>query len=613
MMFIQYFVKHVFTVSAEISWIDFHFVGARDKNTTDSLFSSKLDYMGSRLSLLEIVAIDVPKREELEAYRSVLLDNIRSDEDLIKLGNKQEDLLAFLLSLQIIDVKHQENLIEILQMLQAKLKPDPIRLIPWKDFIEFGSFPRYPDQAHLTVNLESVDAATSLITFISHCWLRGHRDAEGWDGKPHPDNVQNEKYNLCVKGIEALRSSLAPDLLNCYVWLDFGCINQDGNPAGELKQLDKIIECSDLIFTPLAGNDDWDHDSVLLDWFSGYKAKAWMADKYGYLNRGWCRVEMFYASNIPLSESASSKLPNYKYALHYHASNDRRPHFLYGTNEYTRGRPQICLPPLQNSYFDEYHPEKGHLSVEDDRAKISQLVAQLLPYMKRVTVGYEGDMDLNGCGHGIYTCDNGNVYEGEYRCGKINGYGTYRYADGNKYEGEWTDAKKNGHGIFRMANGDEYNGGFKDDMKNGIGNVICVSGDRYEGEWKEDKRHGEGTFTDATGNVYKGKWKDDKRHGHGSFTFSNRDKYRGEWKDDNKHGDGILVRANGDVYKGEWKNNSVNGHGTFKYIDGSKYEGEWKDYKYHGHGIFTDATGNVNQGEWRDGILRVDNGNVIKR
>ena len=34
---------------------------------------------------------------------------------------------------------------------------------------------------------------------------------------------------------------MAPGVKKCYLWLDFGCMDQDGNPAGELKQLDEIV------------------------------------------------------------------------------------------------------------------------------------------------------------------------------------------------------------------------------------------------------------------------------------------------------------------------------------------------------------------------------------
>ena len=73
----------------------------------------------------------------------------------------------------------------------------------------------------------------------------------GFDGRPHPDNADHEKYTLCVDGITQLKANCASILPFCYVWLDFGCINQNGNPAGELKQLDKIVQSSDCIFTPI--------------------------------------------------------------------------------------------------------------------------------------------------------------------------------------------------------------------------------------------------------------------------------------------------------------------------------------------------------------------------
>jgi hypothetical protein len=73
----------------------------------------------------------------------------------------------------------------------------------------------------------------------------------GFDGRPHPDNAEHDKYALCVDGITQLKANCASVLPFCYVWLDFGCINQNGNPAGELKQLDKIVQSSDCIFTPI--------------------------------------------------------------------------------------------------------------------------------------------------------------------------------------------------------------------------------------------------------------------------------------------------------------------------------------------------------------------------
>ncbi len=73
-------------------------------------------------------------------------------------------------------------------------------------------------------------------------------------------------------------------------------MDQDGNPAGELKQLDEIVRCSDCIFTPVHGVADL--SDVFYDIYMDYKLPAWNAAQFGYVNRGWCRVEMFYACNI---------------------------------------------------------------------------------------------------------------------------------------------------------------------------------------------------------------------------------------------------------------------------------------------------------------------------
>jgi len=81
--------------------------------------------------------------------------------------------------------------------------------------------------------------------------LNSYLLSTGFDGRAHPDNAQHEKYGLCVDGITQLKANCASILPACYVWLDFGCINQNGNPAGELKQLDMIVKSSDCIFTPI--------------------------------------------------------------------------------------------------------------------------------------------------------------------------------------------------------------------------------------------------------------------------------------------------------------------------------------------------------------------------
>jgi hypothetical protein len=61
-----------------------------------------------------------------------------------------------------------------------------IKLIDFEDFCQLTSFPRYPENKNLVVDIEKIDHKLrddSLIIFISHCWLRGWKGAEGWDGR----------------------------------------------------------------------------------------------------------------------------------------------------------------------------------------------------------------------------------------------------------------------------------------------------------------------------------------------------------------------------------------------------------------------------------------------
>ena len=140
-------------------------------------------------------------------------------------------------------------------------------------------------------------------------------------------------YNTIKIGIRKTKQNLAPKMKNCYIWLDFGCMDQDGNPAGELKQLDMIMKISDCIFTPVVDHDwnQWNLGNYYYDIYKDYKAKLWSEGEFAYVNRGWCRVEMFYAANIPLFESKVERKEKFSGGLLHHLNNNRRAHLLYGT------------------------------------------------------------------------------------------------------------------------------------------------------------------------------------------------------------------------------------------------------------------------------------------
>ena len=108
----------------------------------------------------------------------------------------------------------------------------------------------------------------------------------------------------------------------------------------------------------------------------------------------------------------------------------------------------------------------------------------------------------------------GDVLEGEWRNGNLNGQGTHYFLAnnqfrGDKYVGGVKDGKKSGQGTYTYANGGKYVGDWKDDKYDGQGTDILANGNKYVGEWKGNKKDGRGAYTFADGRVKEGIWADD--------------------------------------------------------------------------------------------------------
>lgn len=498
----------------------------------------------------------------------------------------------------------------------ASIVSDPsilssIRLIDFKKFSELGCCPRFPENADLVITADQFTPETfnqSLIVFISHCWLRGSPTSEGWDGRPHPDTVEHGKHKLCVEGIQQVWSILAPGMTDCYVWIDYGCIDQDGDPAGELKQLDLIIQLCDVMFTPIFDKDPkaWDFPKTIHNYYDDYKSPSWNDSHLSasYLHRGWCRVEMFYAVNIPLLTDSEERRSKFTKGLLFHRSGGRRPHILYGSKEQsTKGAPKL-LPPLSNSFFEKYHPEKGLVSKPSDTAIIQRLVQELLPFMKTVAEGYSGETkDGQPHGKGRYIYGNGDLYEGEFKDGKISGKGKFTFANGHMYDGEWVLGKRQGHGTFLYANGNVYIGQYKENKRHGKGRYDYANGDRYEGEYKIDVMSGHGVYSYSNGDRYEGNFQSDQKNGKGKYTYHNGNVYEGDWKDGKRHGKGKLTYANNDCYEGDFVNGVREGRGKFVIANsGDVYEGGFHEDRMHGKARYLHKTSQDRfEGEYKEG------------
>ena len=193
--------------------------------------------------------------------------------------------------------------------------------------------PRCPENEDLLVNYNDTGIEGSIYIFFSHCWMRGCPGAPGWDGRAHPDSSAHDKYKLMVAAVKKIMNTLTT-MSTCYVWLDFGCINQNQGACLELKMLDKIVGVCDLILTNVYDTQDLDLPHFYTNLFDEYKSLAWNGNDYAYLNRGWCRVEMLYAANIPLEKDNAARMTMFKAGLLGSMEAGRRPHLLFGTREH---------------------------------------------------------------------------------------------------------------------------------------------------------------------------------------------------------------------------------------------------------------------------------------
>merc|ERR1712147_300536 len=110
---------------------------------------------------------------------------------------------------------------------------------------------------------------------------------------------------------------------------------------------------------------------------------------------------------------------------------------------------------------------------------------------------YDGERneaeERHGSGRAILP--NGDIYEGEYQCGKKHGEGTYKFKNGARYVGVYSENKKDGKGTFYYPDGDTYEGNWTHDLRNGTGTyTYASSGSRYIGHWVDGSIQGAGKY-----------------------------------------------------------------------------------------------------------------------
>lgn len=136
--------------------------------------------------------------------------------------------------------------------------------------------------------------------------------------------------------------------------------------------------------------------------------------------------------------------------------------------------------------------------------------------------------------------NNGDMYVGTLKNGKMNGNGTYVFADGSTYVGDFVDDYFQGKGKITYINGKMYTGGFYKDEFHGTG-TLSINGLTYVGGFKEGLREGKGKYASSFGVTVEGVFENDLLNGPATYTFGKDLVIKGTCKEDKLVGKAVVT------------------------------------------------------------------------
>jgi hypothetical protein len=165
-------------------------------------------------------------------------------------------------------------------------------------------------------------------------------------------------------------------------------------------------------------------------------------------------------------------------------------------------------------------------------------------------------------GWGRKSSRNGEIMEGKFIKGKLNGKGIFKNLT-CIYEGEFLDSKRCGKGELK-TNKYIYKGDFDNDQFNGNGFIEFLDeGSKYNGNFVKNEIYGKGIFEWKNGDIYEGDMKKGKMHGYGKFTFNDGTIYGGEYRNGIKQGKGKLIYPGNKIFDGYFDKGLPEGEGIY--------------------------------------------------
>ncbi len=243
-------------------------------------------------------------------------------------------------------------------------------------------------------------------------------------------------------------------------------------------------------------------------------------------------------ANISLIRPTTETIDDYKRVIDYYSKLDCTKFVTFSPESYQ------LFYPKNEPYF--IIPKNEIYSEQDITRPINN--------NPNLTETYIGSINKLGYRHGfgkLITPYSKKI--GTWRNGKFTGWGREIGKNGQVFEGKFSDGKLNGKGIYK--NGDKvlYVGDFQNHLRQGKGEKITKN---YH---------------------YKGHFNNDKIDGYGKIQFFNSkegiSEYQGYFKDNNIEGKGIIKWNNGNMYEGDVKEGKMNGNGKFFPKNGVPIEG----------------------------------------
>ena len=200
---------------------------------------------------------------------------------------------------------------------------------------------------------------------------------------------------------------------------------------------------------------------------------------------------------------------------------------------------------------------------------------------------YQGDFNASGQRHGIGKCTTPYyILIGMWKNDKFSGWGRESRSNGDVFEGRYENGLLNGKGIF-------------------LNSKRC----KYVGDFRNTRRWGKGELT-TDKFIYEGDFYNNQLHGNGRIKFL-RDgiEYKGSFNYDKIEGFGTFRWSNGDTYLGHVKNGKMDGYGIYRYSNGKEYKGffnrgekasdkmsNYEMWKKNGYGVSAGFPGQQNLG-----------------